>query len=264
MLRLLRATIAIALWVIALLVSVMGYNPLEAAFYATIGVFVHPSTSRLLVRKARELAGVQEGPQRINREIDRQTRQILEYLERRRPEYLRQVSWGQNPVVRFIDLVTLGTIGRFLLERGRRASGSRAIELLSKAVTATSSRTVMAKALFYRGTSVFDGATSADTAIADYSLALSCDPTDCWVRKSRANVYEMYRHMYGKGDEMFALPMTDAGAIADSEAVVGFFRSLAESHPLAEGRRQASTLLGQSEEVLAKLKGQSPETRARR
>lgn len=59
MFRLLRSLIAIALWVLAVVLVVMGYNPLEAALYGTIAVFVHPSTLAFLLKMARNLAGVE-------------------------------------------------------------------------------------------------------------------------------------------------------------------------------------------------------------
>lgn len=45
-----RSLIAIALWVLAVSLTILGYNPLESAFYATAGLFIHPSTSRFIIR----------------------------------------------------------------------------------------------------------------------------------------------------------------------------------------------------------------------
>ena len=187
-------------------------------------------------------------------QVDDQTRRIVQYLSDHRPEYLRQIEWMSNPVARLLDLILLGALGRFLLERGRKASGAKAIELLSKAIATTSSKAVMAKALFYRGNYLFDGAADADASIADYSLAVWCDPSDCWARKDRATIYEMYRASYGKGDEDFQLPMTQAGACADAEAAIAFFQSIMRSHPSPEMQAQATRMARQCEEVLQKLR----------
>ncbi len=56
--RILRSVVAITLWGLAVVLPLMGYNPLEAALYGTIGVFVHPATSRFLLNNARRFAGL--------------------------------------------------------------------------------------------------------------------------------------------------------------------------------------------------------------
>lgn len=188
-------------------------------------------------------------------QVDDQTKSIIEYLKQNSPDYLSQVHWSTNCLVRVVDLLLAGSIGRFFLERGRKASGAKAVRLLTKAVSTSYSKKVMAKALFYRGNSLFSGAADADISIADYSLAVWCDPSDRWARKDRATIYEMYHASYGKGDRNFGLPMTHAGACADAEAAIHFFRSLKDRHPSEEGRAQASSMIEQCQQVLQKLKG---------
>lgn len=60
MFRLFRALIAIGLWVLSVVLVIMGYNPLEATIYATVALYVHPSTSAFLIKKARGLAGMND------------------------------------------------------------------------------------------------------------------------------------------------------------------------------------------------------------
>lgn len=57
MLRISRIVIAVTLWIIAVALTVTGYNPLESALYAAIAVFIHPFTSRFLISRAQRLAG---------------------------------------------------------------------------------------------------------------------------------------------------------------------------------------------------------------
>jgi hypothetical protein len=57
MVRIFRIFVAVALWILAVVLAIKGYNPLESALYATIALFVHPSTSRFLIGKARRMAG---------------------------------------------------------------------------------------------------------------------------------------------------------------------------------------------------------------
>jgi hypothetical protein len=186
--------------------------------------------------------------------VDQQTKRIIEHLIEREPQYVSQIYWSTKAIIRIIDFCFLGAIGRFLLEYGKRASGTRAIGLLSKAISVTCSKKVMAKALFYRGNYLFDGAADADRSIADLSLAIWCVPSDCWARKDRATIYEMYGASYGKGDKDFDLPMTLGGACTDAEAAILFFRSLAERHPSQERRGYALRMMQQCVEVLEKLK----------
>lgn len=186
-------------------------------------------------------------------DVDDQTRTIVEYLTKHEPQFVFQTKWMSNPLMRLIDLLTLGTIGRWFLSLGRKASGSRAIGLLTRAVATTSSRKVMAKALFYRANCLFEGAADADSSIADYSLAIWCDPTDCWARKCRATIYEMYHASYGRGDKDFSLPMTCDGALADAAAATDYFRNLARIHPLPEGKDHAMRMMQQCEDLVHKL-----------
>ena len=64
--RMVRSGIAIALWGLAVVLSLMGYNPLESALYATIALFVHPATSAWLINKARDFAGVGPGQKSLD------------------------------------------------------------------------------------------------------------------------------------------------------------------------------------------------------
>lgn len=57
MVRFFRILVAVALWILSVFLAIKGYNPLESALYATIALFVHPSTSRFLIGKARGMAG---------------------------------------------------------------------------------------------------------------------------------------------------------------------------------------------------------------
>ncbi|MBU1712409.1 MAG: toll/interleukin-1 receptor domain-containing protein [Proteobacteria bacterium] len=195
--------------------------------------------------------------QHMSPEVDRQTQSIIEYFTKHQPQYLHQIQWMRNPLVRLVDLLLFGLIGKVLLSLGRKTSGPRAIDLLSKAIAVSSSKKVIAKALFYRGNSLFDGAADADNSIADYSLAIWCDPNDCWARKDRATIYEMYHASYGRGDSSFTLPMTHAGACADLETAIAYFRSLANSHPSPKGKDHAIRMMRQCEAVLQKLEGHS-------
>ena len=187
-------------------------------------------------------------------DVDEQTRTIVQFLMERHPDYVRQIQWASNPLVRILDFLLLGAIGRFFLQRGRRASSPQSIGLFTKAISVTFSKKVMATALFYRGNYLFEGAADADRSIADYSLAIWCNPSDCWARKDRATIYEMYRASYGKGDENFALPMTHRRACEDAEAALAFFRSLAGTHPSDEGQEHASRMAKHCEELLRKLR----------
>lgn len=189
----------------------------------------------------------------MKQDVDDQTRTIIDYLTKHKSQFVYQTKWMSNPLMRLIDLLALGAVGRLFLYLGRKALGSKAIDLLSRAVATTSSKKVMAKALFYRGNYLFEGAADADRSIADYSLAIWCDPTDCWARKDRATIYEMYHASYGKGDRDFSLPMTRDGASADAAAAADFFRELARSHPLSEGKDHAIRMMQQCEDLVRKL-----------
>jgi hypothetical protein len=187
--------------------------------------------------------------------VDQQTRMIVRFLCEREPKYMQQIEWASHPVARLADLLLFGALGRFFLSEGRKAAHDcdTAVRMLTKAIAVASSKKVMAKALFYRGNSLFGGAVDADSAIADYSLASWCDPSDCWARKDRATIYEMYRASYGKGDKYFSLPMTKQGACADAEAAILFFNAMADSHPHPEARELAANMAQQSKDVLHRL-----------
>lgn len=58
MVRFFRILVAVTLWILSVFLVIKGYNPLESALYATIALFVHPSTSRILIGKARQMAGL--------------------------------------------------------------------------------------------------------------------------------------------------------------------------------------------------------------
>jgi len=57
MFRFFRILVSGALWILSVFLAIKGYNPLESALYATIALFIHPSTSRFLIGKARQMAG---------------------------------------------------------------------------------------------------------------------------------------------------------------------------------------------------------------
>lgn len=189
----------------------------------------------------------------MTQDVDEQTRTIVEYLTKHEPQLVFQIKWTSSPLMRLLDFLVFGAIGRLFLSLGRKASGPRAIGLLSKAVATTSSKKVMAKALFYRGNDHFGGAVDADRSIADYSLAIWCDPSDCWARKDRASIYEMYQASYGRGDKYFSLPMTLDGAAADAAAAADHFGALARTLSSPEGKERAMRMMQQCEDVARKL-----------
>lgn len=190
----------------------------------------------------------------MTQDLDKQTQAIFAYLEKNEAEYLQQIRWAANPIMRFLDLLFLGMIGRTCLARGRQASYPEAVNLLSKSIKTTSSKAIMSKAFYYRGNILFDGAADADRTIADYSLAVWCDPADCWGRTGRATIYHMCHASYGIGDRYHKLPMTLEGALADAAASVDFFTDLARNNDSTDQAKHAKKMVQQSADLQRKLK----------
>jgi hypothetical protein len=188
--------------------------------------------------------------------IDRQSIRIIQYLKEKNPDYWRQAQWSTNGLARCIDFLLAGSLSRRFLESGRKTSETADLNSLTRAIRISSSRTTMGKAFYCRGNSLFGGAADVDSAIADLTMAIWCDPTDCWARKDRATIYEMYRASYESGDAGFDLPMTLDGAIEDIEAAVAFFQSLCTESPSHGALVGAEKMLHQCLEIREKLRVQ--------
>lgn len=189
---------------------------------------------------------------------DDQTRRIIDHIAGEDPSYLRQVQWFANPLTRLGDVLLCGQIGKLLLARGKRESGPAAVSLLSRAVAASSSRKVMSVALECRANLLIDMGMDADQVIADFSLAIWCDPGNGWAREGRAGTYEANQHAYRQGWSGSELPMTTEGACADLESAAAFFTSLANRSQEPERRDYALRAAHKCQERLALLRRGEP------
>jgi len=192
----------------------------------------------------------------MKRTADDQTQAIISYIETHSPDYLAQTRWSYNPLGRLLDWLCFGIPGRSYLQRGRNAADRDAIKLLTSAIATTAFRQVMGRAFCERADRLMHDLTDADTAIADLSLAIWCDPDDGWARKSRATIYHMCQSGYDNKRDPFCLPMIRDGALQDIAAAIDFFTQISSRFP--DERATTSELLERCRELRSKLQGRTP------